>query len=223
MTQLKTLLLAGVAVLAPATSALAQPAPPPSAPTTSEPRPPRGPRPDTPTTVEGVTVTGQRPDLRTNIDRRSYSVANDLQATTGSIADALRNVPSVEIDVRGNVSLRGDPNVTILIDGKPSGMFEGEGRGDALQQMGADQIDRVEVMTNPSAAYRPDGSGGIINLVTKTSRRAGASGSVRANVGNDGRFNGGVGANWNSGKLGLSGDAAYRHEQTEGFLRDRRW
>ncbi len=219
MIKFKTLLLAGAALLATATAASAQHGPPPASPHGPPPEPAPSQRT---TTVEGVTVTGQRPDLRTNIDRRSYSVANDLQATTGSIADALRNVPSVEVDLEGNVSLRGDPNVTILIDGKPSGMFEGEGRGDALQQMSADQIDRVEVMTNPSAAYRPDGSGGIINLVTKTSRRPGASGSVRFNAGNDGRFNGGVGATWNSGKLGLSGDAAFRREHMEGGVRDRR-
>lgn len=209
MFKFKILLLAGATLLATASAASAQHGPPPGP-------PPEGAPPARPTTVEGVTVTGQRPDLRTNIDRRSYSVANDLQATTGSIADALRNVPSVEVDLEGNVSLRGDPNVTILIDGKPSGMFEGEGRGDALQQMSADQIDRVEVMTNPSAAYRPDGSGGIINLVTKTSRRAGASGSVRFSAGNEGRFNGGVGANWNAGKLGLSGDFGFRREHMQG-------
>jgi outer membrane receptor for ferrienterochelin and colicin len=122
--------------------------------------------------------------VRTSIDRRSYSVANDLSARTGSIADALRNIPSVEVDVQGNVSLRGDPNVTIMIDGKPSSMFNGDGKADALQQMPADQIDRVEVMTNPSAAYRPDGTAGIINLITKkvsTARpRAAPSSTSRA-------------------------------------------
>ena len=109
MIKFKTLLLAGAALLAPATAASAQHGPPPGPPpSTPEPAPSQR-----TTTVDGVTVTGQRPDLRTNIDRRSYSVANDLQATTGSIADALRNVPSVEVDVEGNVSLRGDPNVLL--------------------------------------------------------------------------------------------------------------
>ena len=119
-------------------------------------------------TVEGLTVTAESPTaFRSSIDRRSYGVANDLQTTTGSISDALRNIPSVEVDVQGNVSLRGDPNVTILIDGKPSGLFKGEGAAQALQSLPADQIERVEVITNPSAAFSPDGSAGIINLITK--------------------------------------------------------
>ncbi|WP_419252215.1 TonB-dependent receptor domain-containing protein [Caulobacter sp. ErkDOM-YI] len=165
-----------------------------------------------PTAVEGVVVTSDSTAMRTSIDRRSYSVANDLSARTGSIADALRNVPSVEVDVQGNVSLRGDPNVTILIDGKPSGQFNGDGKADALQSLPADQIDRVEVMTNPSAAFRPDGSAGIINLITKKTQKPGVNGSVRANVGSGERYNGGISATRRAGKLTLSGDAGYRRD-----------
>lgn len=165
-----------------------------------------------PTAVEGVTVTSDPVAMRTSIDRRSYSVANDLSARTGSIADALRNIPSVEVDVQGNVSLRGDANVTILIDGKPSGQFNGDGKADALQSLPADQIDRVEVMTNPSAAFRPDGSAGIINLITKKTQKPGVNGSVRANVGSDGRYNLGASATRRAGKLTLSGDAGYRYD-----------
>lgn len=163
-------------------------------------------------TVGEITVQGTAPPVRTSIDRNSYSVANDLQATTGSISDALRNVPSLEVDVQGNVALRGDTNVTILIDGKPSGMFQGDNRAQALQSLPADQIDRVEVITNPSAAFDPNGSGGIINLVTKKSRKPGANGSLRANVGSQGRQNAGISASYRSGKLTLSGDASYRHD-----------
>lgn len=167
------------------------------------------------TAVEGVVVRGDANALRTSIDRRSYSVANDLSARTGSIADALRNIPSVEVDVQGNVSLRGDANVTIMIDGKPSGQFSGEGKADALQAMPADQIERVEVMTNPSAAYRPDGSAGIINLITKKTQKPGVNGSVRLNVTPDGRYNTGISATRRAGKLTLSGDAGYRHDTQE--------
>ena len=103
--------------------------------------------------VAEVVITGQAPAVQTSVDRRSYNVANDLQATTGSIGDALRNVPSVQVDVQGNVSLRGDANVTILIDGKPSSLFQGENAGQALQQLPADRIARVEVVTNPSAEF----------------------------------------------------------------------
>jgi outer membrane receptor protein involved in Fe transport len=132
--RLKVLLLAAAAILSPSL-VLAQTAPAPAP--ASKPAPAQGKASDAPTAVEGVTVTSDSTAMRTSIDRRSYSVANDLSAKTGSISDALRNIPSVEVDVQGNVSLRGDPNVTIMIDGKPSSMFNGEGKADALQQLPA--------------------------------------------------------------------------------------
>ena len=200
--RLKYALLAAVAVLSPAL-VQAQTAPAPA---------PKPAAKDAPTAVEGVTIRSDSTAMRTSIDSRSYSVANDLSAKTGSIADALRNVPSVEVDVRGNVSLRGDANVTIMIDGKPSNQFSGEGKGDALMAMPADQIERVEVMTNPSAAFRPDGSAGIINLITKKTMKPGTNGTVRLNVDTPGRHNGGISATRRSGKLTLTGDASYRHD-----------
>jgi outer membrane receptor protein involved in Fe transport len=173
-------------------------------------------------TVGEVTVQGAPPPVRTSIDRNSYSVASDLQATTGSIADALRNVPSLEVDVNGNVALRGDPNVTILIDGKPSGQFQGDTKAQALQSLPADQIDRVEVITNPSAAFDPNGSAGIINLITKKTRKPGVNGSLRANVGANGRQNGGVSGSYRDGPITLSGDASFRHDSIkQSFERDR--
>ncbi|MCR5874197.1 TonB-dependent receptor [Phenylobacterium sp. J426] len=197
-------LLAGAAGLLMASGAAAQ---------TPEPKaPPAKPPAGRPATVEGVVVQGQSSGMRVDIDRKSYGVANDLQATSGSISDALRNVPSVQVDVQGNVSLRGDSNVTIMIDGKPSTMFQGEGRAAALQALPADQIERVEVITNPSAAFNPEGSAGVINLVTKQTRKLGASGSVRANVGSDERWNVGVSGSRSDGKLTLSGDLTYRHD-----------
>ncbi len=207
--KLKFVLLATAAFIAPAGAAFAQhPAPP------SEPAPARRPA-ERSTTVEGVTVTADPNAVRADIDRRSYSLANDLQATTGSVADALRSVPGVQVDVQGNVSLRGDSNVTILVDGKPSGMFNGEGRADALMAMPADQLERVEVMTNPSAAFSPEGTAGMINLVTKRARRSQGtrSATVRANVGTDGRYNGGVSGQLMQGPLTLSGDVGVRHDR----------
>ena len=159
-----------------------------------------------------MTVQGAPVAVRSSIDRQSYSVANDLQATTGAISDALRNVPSLEVDVNGNVSLRGDPNVTILIDGKPSGMFRGEGRGQALQSLPANQIERVEVITNPSAVFDPNGSAGVVNLVTRKTRTPGVGGSVRGNLGDGGRWNGGGSAAWRNGPVAISGDGFLRHD-----------
>lgn len=189
-----------------------QPAPPaPSKPTTSKTAPAKPPAAGK--TVETITVTGESQNAyRTSIDRKSYGIGGDLAATTGSISDALKNVPSVEVDVQGNVSLRGDANVTIMIDGKPSSLFKGPGGAQALQSLSADQFERVEVITNPSAQYSPDGSAGIINLISKQSRRAGRSGSLRANLGTAGRSSLGAGAAYNSTKLTVSGDVNWRHD-----------
>jgi outer membrane receptor protein involved in Fe transport len=218
----KLALLATAALLAPASAAFAQahPAPPPPPQSTEQPTRP----PERGTSVEGVTVNSDQNRVRADIDRRSYSIANDLQATTGSVADALRGVPGVQVDVQGNVSLRGDQNVTILVDGKPSGMFNGDGRADALMSMPADRIDRVEVMTNPSAAFSPEGTAGIINLVTRRTpvRQAARSASVRGNVGTEGRYNGGVSGSSMNGPLTVSGDLGVRHDRQFFTVEDER-
>jgi outer membrane receptor protein involved in Fe transport len=161
-----------------------------------------------------VTVTGSRPAVIDLPDRLSFNVANDLGAQTGSLADALRNVPGVEVDLQGGVSLRGDPGVTILIDGRPSAMLRGEGRGDALLSMPANQIERVEVITNPSAAFSPEGSGGVINLITRKARATGTSGTARVTAGPDG---GGLSLNAarTSPGLTLSGEAGMRRFHNE--------
>lgn len=174
--------------------------------------------PEEPTTVGELTVTARNTDIRTSIDSISYSLAEDLQATTGSLADALRNIPSVDVDPQGNVSLRGDASVTILVDGRPSGVLSGPGRAQALLQLPADQYARIEVMTNPSAAYSPEGSGGVINLISKPrAPRPGVqtTGSVRVNVGDDSRWNAGVSGSWQRDRLTLSGDLSYRSDPTE--------
>jgi outer membrane receptor protein involved in Fe transport len=170
---------------------------------------------DQPTAVETVVVTGRANDIRTSVDSISYSVAEDLQSPTGTLADALRNIPSVEVDPDGNVTLRGDPGVTILVDGRPSALLSGQSQGQAVLTLPAAQYARIEVMTNPSAAYRPDGSGGVINLITKpTPVRPGVTrtGSVRAAVGDAGRYNLGLNAAWSRDRLTLTADAGLRHD-----------
>jgi len=176
-----------------------------------------------PKAVEGVTVTApSQQGLRTEIDRKSYGITGDLQATTGSIGDALRNIPSVDVDVQGNISLRGDPNVTIMIDGKPSGLFRGDSRASALQSLPADQFERVEVITNPSAEFKPDGSAGILNLISKKAKKPGYSGSVRATYGSEARYTAGVNGGYNSGNLSLSANASLRHDPQKFDNRNRR-
>lgn len=193
-----------LALAAAPTAALAQQ--PPQRPATPPPARPAE------RTVGEVVVTAQAPAVQTSIDRRSYSVAGDLQAQTGSLADALRNVPSLEVDIQGNVSLRGDRDVTILVDGKPSSQFDGDNRGQALQALPADRIDRVEVITNPSAEFRADGTGGVINLVTKQAKGAGRTGSARLTAGTKGRVFASANLGFNGEKLSVTGDLNLRHD-----------
>jgi outer membrane receptor protein involved in Fe transport len=173
-------------------------------------------------TVEAVTVTAAAPETQSSIDKQTYTLGKDLLATTGSVADALRNLPSVDVDVQGNLSLRGDPNVTILVDGKPSPQFDGKGRADALQQLPADQIERVEVIPNPSASLNPEGSGGIINLITKKSRGSGLTGSAYATIASAGLKRAGINLGYNSPKLAITGALAGNYQRNKQHSTDER-
>jgi outer membrane receptor protein involved in Fe transport len=157
-----------------------------------------------------VVVTGTRSEVIATPDRISFNVANDLQVQTGTLADALRAVPGVEVDVQGNVSLRGDPGVTILIDGRPSAMLRGDNRGDAILSMPSAQIERVEVITNPSADMSPEGSGGVINLVTRQARSNSQSATARASLSGEGRGSANLNASMSRPGLTVTGDAGYR-------------
>lgn len=195
-----TPVLAALSIVSIGHDALAQtsPAPPPeSSPTRTA--------PTADTTVSEVVVSGAQAAVQTTTDRRSYSFAKDLQASTGSLADALRNIPSVEVDLQGGLTLRGDPNVTILIDGKPAPAFQGRGRGDALQQFPADQFERVEVATTGSASLNPDGAGGVINLISKQARGAGRTGQGYVTVGSSGLKRAGLSFGYNSRTVTVSG------------------
>ena len=113
-----------------------------------------------------MTVTSQRTTFINSIDRKVYNVQQDILSKTGSASDLLQNIPSVQVDIDGTVSLRGSENVLILLNGKTSPLM-GKNRAEVLQQMPANSIERIEVITNPSAKYKPDGTSGIINIVLK--------------------------------------------------------
>ena len=162
-----------------------------------------------------IVVTGTRPYTQNLIDRKIYNVSKDLQAGSGSAADVLKNIPSVDVDAQGSVTIRGDSNVQILIDGKPSTTMSARNRADALEQLSASSIDHIEVITTPGAQYKAEGSGGIINIVTKQNRSAGATGDVHASAGTD-------------GSLALDGTLTYRSKPwtftgNAGVRRDVRW
>jgi len=162
-------------------------------------------------TKETVTVAAQRPSVQVLPDRTVYSLEKNIQSSSSSLSDVLRNLPSVDVDIQGNVSLRGDANVTILVDGKKSPLLAGN-RADALQQIPASMVERIEVITNPSAEFRAEGSAGIINIILKKDKELVSSGIVRVNLGSEGRANGSFSGNWNLGSIHLHGGYGERRD-----------
>jgi len=128
-----------------------------------------------------VEVVAQAPQMRFDIDKKVFNVDQNITAAGGSASDILKNIPSVNVDTQGNISLRNNSNVEVWIDGKASGLTA-DNRAQVLEQMPAESIESVEIMTNPSAKYNPEGSAGIINLVMKKNRKAGYYGSVSAGL-----------------------------------------
>jgi outer membrane receptor protein involved in Fe transport len=162
-------------------------------------------------TLGEVEVTGHRSTFVNSIDRKTFNVGEDLMSKTGTVSELLQNVPSVQVDIDGNVSLRGSENVTILINGKPSAMMN-LNRAAVLQQIPASSIEKIEVITNPSAKYRPDGTSGIINIVMKKNKSLGFNGNVAVNIGNDKRYNGNAMVNYNPGKLNIFSNIGIRQD-----------
>jgi ferric enterobactin receptor len=133
-------------------------------------------------TLLEVEVRAEKSQVQLALDKRVFNVGKDLANTGGSAADVLDNVPSVTVDLDGNVSLRGSGGVRILIDGKPSGLV-GIGNSDGLRQIPANLIDRIEVITNPSARYEAEGMSGIINIILKKDERRGLNGAFDLTTG----------------------------------------
>lgn len=161
--------------------------------------------------TESVTVAASRPAVQVLPDRTVYALDKNIQSATGSLSDVLRDLPSVDVDIQGNVALRGDSNVTILIDGKVSPLLAGN-RADALQQIPANLVERIEVITNPSAEFRAEGSGGIINIVLRKDKELVSSGIVRVNAGSEGRLNVSASGNLKLGRVRLHGAYGERRD-----------
>lgn len=161
--------------------------------------------------LDEVTVIADIDILKAGIDKKIYNVDQDISTRGGSAEGVLNNIPSVAIDEEGNISLRGDNNVTILIDGRPS-TLTGSGLLDAIP---ASSIERIEVVTNPSAKYDPDGTSGIINIVLKKNKLKGFNGQISgtAATGHDHNLNGAL--SYRNERLNIYG--SYAFDYNEGY------
>ncbi len=162
-----------------------------------------------------VQVVGQRSQMKFEIDRKVFNVDQSLATAGGSASDVLGNIPSVQVDPEGEVSLRGNSSVTVWINGKESGL-SADNRAQILEQLPAESIERVEVITNPSAKYNPEGTAGIINIVLKKNRKAGYYGSLQAGVDTRGGYNAAGNVNFSSGKFESFVNVGTRVRKSEG-------
>lgn len=154
-----------------------------------------------------------------SIDKKIFNVEKDLVSTGGSATDVLKNIPSIQVDIDGKISLRGSENVTILIDGKPSGL-SGPNKEAILAQLPASSIQHIEVITNPTAKYDVEGMGGIINIITKKDKRKGFNGMATVSTGTNGSFNPSLNFNYRTEKFNVFGNTGLRHDNrlSTGFV-----
>ena len=165
--------------------------------------------------LSGVVITSQKAMITSNLDKKVITVDKNMSIGGGTATDVMENVPSVSVDADGNVSLRGNANITLLIDGKPSSQT-GVSASDVLNQIPANAIESVEVITNPSVRYDPDGTTGIINIVLKKKALQGFNGIISANAGTGDKYNGSLNLNYRKDKFNVfvGADARMYHMKT---------
>ena len=166
-------------------------------------------------TLKEVTVTGQRSQMKLEVDRKVFSVDQMIASSGGSASELLEQIPSIEVTTDGEISLRGNSSVEVWINGKASGLAT-DSRGEILQQIPAESIERIEVIDNPSAKFSPEGSAGIINIILKRDRKAGYYGSLRAGANNAGGWHTGGNMNYSSGVLDAFANLGYRRRSGSG-------
>ncbi|TSE06830.1 TonB-dependent receptor domain-containing protein [Aquimarina algiphila] len=154
--------------------------------------------------LDDVTIVAERTTIEQKIDRKVINVGKDLTTTGGSAAEIMNNIPSVNVDQDGNIALRGNQNVRILIDGKPTNIDASQ----LLRQIPSTSIKKIELITNPSAKYNPEGMSGIINIVLHKNSNIGFNGNVNLGLNYDknARFNSSVDLNYRTGKINFYGN-----------------
>ncbi|WP_062058520.1 outer membrane beta-barrel family protein [Aquimarina longa] len=157
--------------------------------------------------LDEITVVSEKTTVEYKLDKKIYNVGKDLIHKGGTISNVLDNVPSVSVDAAGAVSLRGNPSVRILINGKPSVLTENNG----LEQIPAENIEKVEVITNPSARYESQGSAGIINIILKKNKRSGFGGSIQLTSGIPANHRVNVNLNYKTSKFNVFTNLGYQY------------
>ncbi len=164
------------------------------------------------TDLDEVVVTAQRAIMELGLDRKSFNVEKSVASSGGSAEDLLRQIPSITVDLEGNVSLRGSGGVRFLINGKPSGLV-GSDPATYLKSLSSSSIERVEVITNPGAAYDPEGTAGIINIILKKKQDDGFNATVNLTAGTGNKFDGNLDLNWRKGKFNSFGGVSGRYDE----------
>ncbi len=165
--------------------------------------------------LDEISIVAEKSTVEIRLDKRIYNVGKDMTVKGGNASDVLDNVPSVDVDVEGNVSLRGNENVRILIDGKPSALVGLSGT-EALRQLPADAIERVEVITSPSARYDAEGTAGILNIILRKGKATGFNGSVNASAGHPDLYQLSTNLNQRSKKINLFSNFGYTYRNGPG-------
>ncbi len=161
--------------------------------------------------LDEIVVVGEGPSImESSIDKRTYNVDQDMTSMGGDAADILNNIPSIEVDNEGNISLRGSGGVRILIDGRESAMTSGD---DPLAGIPASAIERVEIVTNPSARYSPEGTAGIINIVLKKTKMRGFNGNISLTAATGNLYNGSVNFNYRNEKVNVFANYGFRYSE----------
>ena len=162
-----------------------------------------------------VEVIAEKTTVEIRLDKKIYNVGKDLTVSGGTVSDVLDNVPSVSVDVEGNVALRGNDNVQILINGKPSGLV-GLNSTDALRQLPAESIEKVEVITSPSARYESEGTAGILNIILRRSKLQGLNGAITLNGGHPDSYGINGNINYRTGNINIFNTSGYRYSNSPG-------